>query len=282
MALSAIDRLKLLRELTGIRTDLGALGTGAAAAVQKARMVKRRVEVMGLLGIGRAVEPAPVPEPTREYRYALLNRPVAYGAVPKGQYRMEDRPDPGQDHYEVARHGIIVYDRKLTDQEVTSYELVPLIDGAERDEVAKRVVAGWADDDVPGIIEMADEDPRFFVQAVDSELEALFGKIDPSVGNMDAFAERVMALLRARVSGRSTPDPAPLPPAVSPDDNPYIARLREVADGRLDNADLAETLDKIEAAVLALDKDGALTGDAEDVANAAITRWAENEERVNG
>ena len=56
------------------------------------------------------------------YRYACFNRPPAIGAVPKGHIDWEQHvPDVPS-----ARHGVISYDRRLTDQEVKQYELVPL------------------------------------------------------------------------------------------------------------------------------------------------------------
>lgn len=59
--------------------------------------------------------------PPREYRYAAVNRPPGYGAAPKGAIRLEPRP-PGNS---LARHGIVVYDRPLTQEEYEGYELIP-------------------------------------------------------------------------------------------------------------------------------------------------------------
>lgn len=56
------------------------------------------------------------------FRYALQYRPLQIGAVPKGYVHYE--PDGGD--IERARHGILTYDRQLTDAEVKQYELVPL------------------------------------------------------------------------------------------------------------------------------------------------------------
>lgn len=63
-------------------------------------------------------EPAPK---RREYRYAAVNRPPGFGAVPKGHIRIEPR-QPG---ISIARHGFVVYDRPLSKEECESYELYP-------------------------------------------------------------------------------------------------------------------------------------------------------------
>ena len=61
------------------------------------------------------------PEARQEYRYAAVNRPPGYGAVPKGHIRIEPR-QPG---VSIARHGFVVYDRPLSKEEYESYELYP-------------------------------------------------------------------------------------------------------------------------------------------------------------
>jgi hypothetical protein len=66
---------------------------------------------------------------TTVYRYACFNRPPGIGAVPKGWTNYEPHvPDVPS-----ARHGVISYDRELTEEEVKQYELVPL--GAEGHEL---------------------------------------------------------------------------------------------------------------------------------------------------
>jgi hypothetical protein len=70
----------------------------------------------------------PVEEaPAREYRYGALNRPPGYASVPKGYIRV-DAAIPGEPR---TRHGVVVYDRPLTDEEVRAYELYPYMPLAE-------------------------------------------------------------------------------------------------------------------------------------------------------
>lgn len=56
-----------------------------------------------------------------KYRYAMVNRPPHYGSVPPGSIAVEPCP-PGNS---IARHGVIVYDRALTDADCAAYELYP-------------------------------------------------------------------------------------------------------------------------------------------------------------
>ena len=66
---------------------------------------------------------------TTQFKYAMVNRPVGIGCCPKeGLIGTEDRPAKGTTHYESARNGIAVYDRKLTDAETKNFEMAPMID----------------------------------------------------------------------------------------------------------------------------------------------------------
>jgi hypothetical protein len=60
-----------------------------------------------------------------EYKYGLVYRPPSPGAVPKGYTHY----DPSNKGIDGVRHGVLTYDRELTDKEVKDYELKPLMDG---------------------------------------------------------------------------------------------------------------------------------------------------------
>lgn len=57
----------------------------------------------------------------KEWRYGALNRPIGFATAPKGWIRI-DSALPGNTK---TRHGIAVYDRRLTDKEARRYELYP-------------------------------------------------------------------------------------------------------------------------------------------------------------
>lgn len=65
-------------------------------------------------------------------------------------------------------------------------------------------------------------------------------------------------------------------------EHPEVKRLREVSEGKNDGDGLSGMFGIIQEACNKLNDDQLLTGDAEIVANAAITHWAEMEERLNG
>jgi hypothetical protein len=67
-------------------------------------------------------------------------------------------------------------------------------------------------------------------------------------------------------------------PAASPD----LAFLQDVIRGAHDALALADLLEKIEASVMGLQEAGQLVGDADKIANEAITRWAELDQKING
>lgn len=84
------------------------------------------------------VESAAQVSTAREYRYGALNRPPGYATVPKGYIRV-DAAIPGEPR---TRHGVVVYDRPLTDEEVRAYELYPYMPLAE---VVARVLPTFSD-----------------------------------------------------------------------------------------------------------------------------------------
>ncbi len=132
------------------------------------------------------------------FRYAMLNRPAGIGTVPKGFIRIEDRPAEGQAHYDYARHGVVVYDRRLTDAETKSFELAPMLDGDERAVVADSVAAVLGEY-AEGYIEIASQDFEQFVQTVHERLRATAQGYPPSVGDMAAFAAMVRDRLTEHV-----------------------------------------------------------------------------------
>ena len=79
-----------------------------------------------------------------DYRYCLYNRPFSLGAQPKeGWVRCEPRPAPGEPHHDLARHGIVVYNRKLTQEEERSYELPPILSRQAISELATQVADSY-------------------------------------------------------------------------------------------------------------------------------------------
>jgi hypothetical protein len=77
---------------------------------------------------------------------------------------------------------------------------------------------------------------------------------------------------------------APPDPETTATGNDNVATLREIAAGKRDKAGfdgLQSLYAQIDAAVQALSSDNLLEGEAEEAANAAITHWAELEEKLD-
>jgi hypothetical protein len=79
----------------------------------------------------RFLQFAPAPS---EYRYGLRTRPAGIGTVPPGSIRI----DPTSPLYpRLTRHGVVVYTKPLTQDQVKDYELTPYI---EADELVRRTL----------------------------------------------------------------------------------------------------------------------------------------------
>ena len=72
----------------------------------------------------------------KKYEYALLHRPFDINTVPKGQIEVTDKRIPNF----FSNYGTVIYDRKLTDDEINSFELIDLSD-EHFEKVANLIVA---------------------------------------------------------------------------------------------------------------------------------------------
>lgn len=79
---------------------------------------------------------------TKQNRYGLKFRPASIGAVPAGNFSIEPaNPSESID----ARHGVIIYERELTDDEVYRYELVLLPNEQQLSVFVMEVAVAMAD-----------------------------------------------------------------------------------------------------------------------------------------
>jgi hypothetical protein len=130
------------------------------------------------------------------YRYALVNRPAMIGGLPsKLEYTVEPRPAPGQPHYEMARHGILVTQRELTTAELKSFELAPLVDGPLLDVLAAKIAESMGKY-AAQYIEALEDNPGMFRNKVLDVAERPDSGVRYSIGAPDALVDRVEMLLR--------------------------------------------------------------------------------------
>lgn len=86
----------------------------------------------------KATAPVVEVEAPRLYRYGAQNRPIGFATVPKGHVRIE----PPVARQPLTRHGVVVYDRPLTDDEVRGYELAAFMDA---DTLVEKLYAALAE-----------------------------------------------------------------------------------------------------------------------------------------
>lgn len=109
----------------------------------EARRTRQRLEE--LQRQQQAKEPMPQPESTTagtEYRYALVYRPAGMGATPADGFLRVDPAPAGI--ASVARHGVAVYSRELTEQELKQFELRRVHTESERAAAVEAVAQHFA------------------------------------------------------------------------------------------------------------------------------------------
>ena len=78
------------------------------------------------------------------FRYALVHRPPGIGAVPmEKRFKTLPRPEKGQPHHDLARHGIICYAEPLDPQTLNAFEFGLMID--DHSELAQALSQSFED-----------------------------------------------------------------------------------------------------------------------------------------
>lgn len=159
-------------------------------------------------------ETQPEQQPTGEaagaaWRYALVNRPAGIGAVPTGFTELQDQPARGQPYSTVARNGVIVYDRPLTDKEIADYELKLLPTHADLDALASAVVTNRMGQYAAEYLEMVADDPDMFAKQV----KMFAGKESTAIAypegdDLSYFLQAVQASLQGAAGAGASAGPA--------------------------------------------------------------------------
>lgn len=144
---------------------------------------------------------------TKEYRYAMVNRPAGLSTVPKGFIRLEERPSAGSPHYAAARNGVVVYDRKLTDDETKKYEMSPMVDGDDLHEYADNI-ANEMKEYASQYVELANNDIAGFIDEVKNRISESSAGFRPSIGDINHLAE----LVKNKLSDAIVVEPQPVEP----------------------------------------------------------------------
>ena len=155
---------------------------------------------------------------------------------------------------EYARHGIITYDRKLTDEEVSQYELLYLPGDDELKEIAGELVASSMSNHIDGYVDLFGSDLKTFK----AQIKILFRKAFPNVAYplgdgenlfiMDIYdalqnqSEVVEAEQTLDQAPEAVPEPVPVPESEpeSPQesdtgsDGPVVSEADQEADSALE------------------------------------------------
>jgi hypothetical protein len=187
----------------------------------------------------------------RQFRYALVNRPADFATLPKGlMYTVEPRPAAGQPHHDMARHGILVAERELTEAEVKSFELAPLVGDDALPALAEQVARAMSEY-ARDYLDQAKDEPDVFAMAIRQTIEQSASGIQYSVGNPALLAQMVRDKLAAAVEAQPAPAPAPTPePAADNARAEAMALLEQVAAGTHPDMLEPELADKIEDALM--------------------------------
>lgn len=334
MALNALERLRLTKELSGLRTEADSLGAGPAAAVKKLKIAKSIREIRQQLGLGSAKpEENPVvsltgkelgdfPD-TEEGKKAL--RAAAKASLLSLRGKMVTCPILGEP-VEIRKRGIKETMRFSANPD--KLKMIAAIESIIGSASEKSWEENYKKEDKPYIEGYFTLKSRVSVEDRAFVVDVLIEKDGNGVFHYDLIIDREKtktaldsASGAASVARRSpdhksghSGDPNVVegaqevnlaldsasgrmvlnlfiegepPELVEDDESAEVATLRKIAAGGMDGSgeplDVLKALyDDIAGAVNALNDAGLLTGEAEDAANAAITHWAELEERLNG
>lgn len=135
-----------------------------------------------------------------EFRYALVNRPAGIGCVPRGlSYDVRPRPNAGEAHHAMARHGVMVTRRPLTNEELAQFEIAPMVSVESMPALAKRLMVGSLGWCAREYLDVRADDPEVFRQGVLQSLERLDRGVRWSIESEGALLDVVAAELSKAV-----------------------------------------------------------------------------------
>jgi Defence against restriction A C-terminal len=175
------------------------------------------------------------------WKYAMVNRPVGIGTAPKGYIGVDDRPPAGAPHHDMARHGILVYDRQLSAEETKSFELAPLVDDMEP--LAKKVAQDKSEY-AEGYTEAANAGEDWVRQNILTAAQELSPGFRPSLADPAKFVQMVLAKLAAMAPADPAPQSA-TPPAEN--DLTRLEALNKLAPKAAIYRDDPQALEKLQA-----------------------------------
>ena len=137
----------------------------------------------------------------KKHSYALVNRPAGIGAIPANieSYEVLPRPDPGMPHHDMARHGVLVTQRALTQDELRNFELAPIVDADMLNTISDKIDAAMGEY-AEQYVEQSQEEPKTFVGAVLERLRSTGDGVRYSMSSADE--EDLVRLVKERLQKR--------------------------------------------------------------------------------
>jgi hypothetical protein len=106
-----------------------------------------------------------------KWKYGMAHRPISFCTVPKGYLCVEMHPN--------FRHGVVVYERELREDEIASFELTPLV---PLDYIANNIIGKFGHYG-KAYLEQFEEDRLFFEIAVAQQFDSM--NVWPDEGTFD-------------------------------------------------------------------------------------------------
>ena len=276
--LSALERLKLIKRLRELRVEADGLGAGGAAAMRKLKIAKETREIRQKLGLGGNAA-TQEPQATGTFQSIAAGMPGMVSAV-----RPMDVPD-GWVVMNAPRP--LVGTQTMADGPMVAGRFWAAIDPNDP------AAASYAEENSKNgavVVVRASKSEQVEMALVGNEYadtyrkdyrgEELYKVLNPASALQGRTAGDLQGLLgqaKTAMAGKTpTPEPA------SGEQNPHVKALQDLAAGKNDSQGLEWMFNIIQGAIDGLEEVNQLTGDNEAAANAAITHWAEFEERLNG
>lgn len=242
MKLAEKNSAKFVAANTARAGKLAAIeGLKADAEAKTATLEGLNAEIVDLTAKVEAKRAAKPTAASGKYRYAMVNRPAGMGALPSGLiFSVEPRPAPGEPHYDMARHGILVTDRMLTDDETKSFELAPILDEAATKELAAKIAERLSKYAVE-YVEMYDAKDDAFAGAVAQQVAKAATSFRPSF-SLDYLVESVAAILKQGIEAAKPADADELPAGWTESTPGGMATNRDPVDGGIVDKSRADGL----------------------------------------
>lgn len=119
-----------------------------------------------------------------DFKYGVPLRPIGFATVPEGYIGIEEHPK--------FSHGVVVYNESLSEEQINSFELVPLVDMDKIINFISEDLSEYAEE----YIELYEEEPRQFEMIVGSRFEEMNVYPEHEILDRQELSNRVLEKLK--------------------------------------------------------------------------------------